>query len=418
MKNLKVFKVATKYIVRSKKHKLLMIAIGCVTFFIIVGKGYQLGLKKQIDYLQYYGYTGDFIIVNSNVRPKSKPEFLNVEKDEMLCYEHLKFKLLEKFYNQIEYILPRYVTKSMVMGKDEETCEYITLLGVNFADEYKVGIFKLFNFISLSLEHKEDGIYVSNKIAKKLNLELGSNVYCFIITKDEMPKPAKFIVEGIFESKGFPALVDFLCCVEFEKLNKILKNGNKKCSYIQIILKNKSDINSKIVEIEKALTNSYSLYNFKKAAPFFDNIKKAIDITSFGSLLFQYVAVFLFIYSSIYMLIIAKKNEVAIMYTLGLSTKEVILFFLTGVSILILSPALIGMICGLIVNYIFSIIGIPALNEAMKYMFASDRLYFDFNILLSISIVVMITIVGIFASLIPLVSIKKIDVREQLQRQI
>lgn len=419
MRYLEILSIIIKDITRSKKYKLLMIAIGLITFFIIVGKGYQLGLKKQIDSLQYYGYTGDIIIVNSNVKPKNKPDFLSVEKDKLLKYDNIKLALLNKFSDRIEYILPRYITKCMIMGEDEELYEYITLLGVDFSDEHKIGIFKLFNFIDLSPVNTEDGIYISNKVAKKLNLKLGDNVYCFITSKEGMPRTAKFIVAGIFESKGFPALMEFLSCVEFKKLNKILKNKIQECSYIQIILKNKNNLNNIRGEMKELLKHfNCKFYEFGEAAPFLNSIKKTVDYTSFVSLLFQYIVIFLFIYSSIHMSIIRKRKEIAIMYAVGLSVKEVILFFIIEVFVLILSPALIGMLCGLCVNYVVSIVGIPAINEAMKYMFASDRLYFDFNITSSISIVIMMVIIGIFASLFPLSFTKKIDVRELLEKQI
>ena len=148
-----------------RRNRLIMFAIGFGAFFMVVGGGYNSGMKHQLLELMHDGYTGDATIVADSVRLEPSPMPLQVGWNDLLLGKQETLDQLGKEAD-VKDVLGRLVVYGNIMGEDDSLNEYATIVGCDFRAEEDYTFRKLLKFKEDPI-FKKDFVYVSEKLANK-----------------------------------------------------------------------------------------------------------------------------------------------------------------------------------------------------------------------------------------------------------
>ncbi|MCL6591044.1 MAG: FtsX-like permease family protein [Firmicutes bacterium] len=405
IKIINLIKILLRNIIRYKRNYYIMVAIGFAAFFIMVIAGFTAGVKQQLFRLMYANYTGDLMIINDQVKIKSDPAPLQVGWDQMLVDNGFLDQM--RNIDNIDQILRRMVLMASSMGEDEEKNVYTSVIGCEFDKEENYSFKSLLSFVKRDQKIK-NGVYVSQKIADKLNLKVGDHIYLFFITENGMV-PAKFNVAAIFTGKGFPGIVQNLIYIDYPTLIDSLMLAEQKISFGLVMLKDQNKTNETINQIKKIAPGDASIVTPKISGQFFVAQGVMYDLILGVSMALMYLSIFLFVYSTLIISIKSRQREIGIMSSLGISKKD-IFTICTGEGMLLgFIPAIFGCLLGLIFVNIFSVIGIPALNDSMRYAFASDVLYLQVDLKAILFSIIGISLIAFLGAISPTLKILKLN---------
>jgi putative ABC transport system permease protein len=248
-----------------------------------------------------------------------------------------------------------------------------------------------------------------------MELKIGEDVYLFLVDQNEMIRPARFKVGGVFTGKGFPAVVEGLVYVDYADLRAALGLSETYYSSLLVMLEDKFDTNKALGRLQEIAPSNWAVVSPDASGSFFKGIYQMIDITTNISNFLMYVSIFLFVYSILLMNITGRRREIGIMSSLGVSNPQAFLIFVAEGTLLGLIPAVIGALLGLLLVFVFTIIGIPAVNDAMKYMFASDMLYFRVNRTALFNAVIVVPLMAFLGAVFPTYKVLKLRPVEALK---
>ncbi len=404
-KFLKILKISLKNILSYKRNRIIMFAIGFSAFFMVFGGGYNEGMKRQLLKLMTDSYTGDYTIVSESVKLKSDPSPIQVGWNEMITDDNGYLRELRSEPN-VAKVLRRMVLYANIMGKNDVENDFAIIVGCDFANEQEYALSK----IRFQGQYHQQGdiVYINEKIGQKLNLKLGEDIYLFFVGENGMPIPAKLKVGGIFVGRGFPAISENQAFIDYTVLKKSLHLATDTYSSVLVVAKQKSQIGKTFPALQKKIPPQWKIVLPKVSGKFFIDIHTAVSFFSWLSNLLMYITIFLFVYSTLIISTYNRHREIGIMNSLGLSKRRIFWLLSSEGMVLGLYPSLIGSTIGFIGVMILSRIGIPATNDAMKYMFASDVLYFQFNGWLLFNSIVLISIIAFLGSIPPIINVLKL----------
>jgi lipoprotein-releasing system permease protein len=269
---------------------------------------------------------------------------------------------------------------------------------------------------------KNNEVVVGKQLAIDLNLQVGDKINLlsssFISTPfGGLPKQETYVVNGIFSS-GF---YEFDQNVIFLNLKQTLNFFNKTENDInlEIYLKNPLDADKIKDQIQELESNFfiYSWIDLNKS--FFGALKVERNVMFIILTLIIIVAAFNII-SGLTILIKNKTKEIAILKILGLTNKSIVKsFFLTGFTI-----GLTATIAGLVLGTLFAIYIEPIrifLSSILQIEIFPADIYFldkmpsEINPISIITIFIMSITTTIIASLIPALSITKMNTIQALK---
>ena len=269
---------------------------------------------------------------------------------------------------------------------------------------------------------KNNEVVVGKQLAIDLNLQVGDKINLlsssFISTPfGGLPKQETYVVNGIFSS-GF---YEFDQNVIFLNLKQTLNFFNKTENDInlEIYLKNPLDADKIKDQIQELESNFfiYSWIDLNKS--FFGALKVERNVMFIILTLIIIVAAFNII-SGLTILIKNKTKEIAILKILGLTNKSIVKsFFLTGFTI-----GLTATITGLVLGTLFAIYIEPIrifLSSILQIEIFPADIYFldkmpsEINPISIITIFIMSITTTIIASLIPALSITKMNTIQALK---
>lgn len=236
-----------------------------------------------------------------------------------------------------------------------------------------------------------------------------------MVDQNEMIRPARFRVGGVFTGKGFPVVVEGLVYVDYADLKAALRLSESYYSSLLVMLENRSDINTTLGRLREVTPPNWAVVSPDVSGSFFKGIYNMIDITTNISNLLMYLSIFLFVYSILLINITGRRREIGIMSSLGVSNPQAFCIFIAEGTLLGLIPVVIGVLLGLLLVLLFTIIGIPAVNDAMKYMFASDVLYFRVNTMAILNAVIVIPFMAFLGATLPTYKVLKMKPIESLK---
>ena len=250
-------------------------------------------------------------------------------------------------------------------------------------------------------------LIVGDKLAEKLNIQVGSKVIIFglqgIPSPLNTPKIKQFIVSGIYET-GLRDYDDILIYTDLKTAQKMFNFGDY-VSGIEMNVKNIETVESQVSKLKQVLGYPFyprSLFKLYKGLFTWVELQKAPTPIILGLIII--VATFNII-GTLLMLVLEKTQSIGILKSLGASRKDIMHIFIFD-----------GIIIGLIGIFLGNLLGLGiSLLELRFKFFSLPEFYYMKNVPIMIVpeyiiFISVITIVLVFlATLIPSYLASKFD---------
>lgn len=216
------------------------------------------------------------------------------------------------------------------------TSKGIILRGYDNNDFYKLDMINGSNFKGSKDQLFKNNISIGKELSFSLDLEIGDNITLMSPAGIEtiignLPKQKTFTINSIFDS----GLADFDNNIAFINIDTLEEffNFNKKDRYLEIYLKNPSNIKPQKLNIQKIFDEDY-VYSWSDVnSSLFSALKVERNVMFIILSLIIIVAAFNII-SGLTILVKNKTKDIAILKSIGVLNKSIIkIFFLIGVII-------------------------------------------------------------------------------------
>lgn len=250
-------------------------------------------------------------------------------------------------------------------------------------------------------------ILIGDKLAQKLNIEVGNKLIVFglngIPTPMNPPKIKQFIVSGLYET-GLRDYDDVIVYTDLKTAQKLFDYGDN-VNGIEINLNNIDNVESEVLKIKKIIGYPYfpkSLFKIFKPLFTWVELQKAPTPVILGLIIL--VATFNIV-GTLLMLVLEKTRSIGILKSLGASKTEIMKIFLYD-----------GLLIGITGIVLGNILGLGICFLELKYKFFSlPEIYYmkSVPILLETDYIIFISVVTLFltflATLIPSYLASKMD---------
>jgi len=205
-------------------------------------------------------------------------------------------------------------------------------------------------------------LLIGDKLAKKLNIEVGNKLIVFglngIPSPLNQPKIKQFIVSGIYET-GLRDFDDIIIYTDLSTAQKLFNLGNN-INGIEITLDNIDNVEAVVTKIKRDIGYPYfpkSLYKLFKPLFTWVELQKAPTPIILGLIII--VATFNIV-GTLLMLVLEKTQSIGILKSLGAAKSEIMRIFLID-----------GLLIGIIGILLGNILGLGLCYLEMKYKFFS-----------------------------------------------
>lgn len=320
MLNSFVLTVALRYFRAKKNEKfvsiisifsLLGVMIGVAALIVVMSvmNGFHKELTKNI-----IGLNGDIVIT-----PMAKS---------INNYEEIKSKLSEKTY--IEHIIPSIVGQALALGPRKNSGALIKAIDIKEL-KYKGKILQ--NVINGNFAdfYGTDVVAVGNELAYTLGIQVGSKLKMIAPNSistafGSMPRSKEFTVVAIFTS-GMYDYDAATVLMPLEAGRNFLSFGEG-INVIELNTKLPNEANLLANEIQKTLGRSVRVISWQMSNLQFLNALKVERVAMFTILSLIIVVAAFNIISSLFMLVKDKTKDIAILKTIGASTKQIMFIFM------------------------------------------------------------------------------------------
>lgn len=271
---------------------------------------------------------------------------------------------------QIRSFVP-YIHGGAMIRHGQET-EGIIVEGLNENDLHKT--LKVEQYIQrgalrFDLPDGKNGILLGGKLARLLDVELGDEVYLFVLQRTgffRQPRFVRFTVTGIYTS-GIADYDDIFVYISLNAAQQLFNLGNQFSGY-QVILKNNAEAESVTQYINETLGYPYHALSWNDLhANLFEwlRVQHIPILLIFG--LIAVVAIFNIV-SSLMMIVIEKTRDIGVLKSIGLSNRAITKIFLyEGLFIGVVGTS-IGSLLALGLAYIQQRFHLISLPEDVYYM--------------------------------------------------
>ena len=319
----------------------------------------------------------------------------------------------EKTINQIKdndniiFAAPYISIQGLITTSNES--QGISIIGVDPVIEDRMSIIPEYTFLgSISNLEEDNTIIIGSSLAANIGAYIGDEVN--ITTSDiktsiigSYPTSVNLKIVGIYELKT--EIDQFLTLISHKTAQKLKNIKDNETTSIR--LKTNDLFNADLIsrDILKQLNKaSYTSTSWKSShGTLFEAIKFEKLLISMMLFLIVFVASIL-VLSTVVMTVKSKEREIGILMTLGASSKQILLIFLTQGMLV----SIIGIICGILIGLIFTI-NLNYLVDLLENLLNRNLLdayfinYFPYHIDYSqvAAISVISFLISAFSSLVP-----------------
>ena len=329
--------------------------------------------------------------------------------------------------SKIKGSAPFIETQALISSS--EALKGVVLKGVS--SEHEIEVSKIEQHMILgdwfSLDQDKYNVIIGNVLASQLGVGLGDRISLMVPDTSiglagSLPKTKRFVVTGIF-NVGASDVDSSYAFIDIKNASKLLRLGDL-IHGVRIKYLNLFDANTLILQDRANL--SKILDRYLKASSWsttYGTLFRAVTMERYlvSFLLFFIILVAVFnIVSTLVMTVRDKQSQIAILMTLGLSSKHIRNIFLYFGSLIGLVGALFGLFIGLLITYnlesifafIESVMGVMILEWYFINYLPTD---IRFNWV--ITIVVVSILLTILASLYPARMATKVPPHEALRHE-
>lgn len=385
------YKLAIKYLFTSYSEKNIGTMIKICSISIIIStfslslitaimNGFEKGTRDKLQ-----GIHSDLIIYSSNFLP--------------LDYDKIDSMLKQDFGKYIEAIAPQASSQVLVQNLEnkQDITNLVMLRGIDLEQESKVSNLKLKLFGKIN----NGEVIIGESLAKQLGVNIDDSINLLypesgISTNKIQLQIVDVKVAGFFKV-GISEFDEHLIFCSLDFFDTLFETGiteiNIKVS--PIIKYNATLLNKLILDLKTRL--DLQVISWQDLYP---ALVSALAIEKYAMFLILLLVVLIAsmnIISLLFMFIVQKRLDIAILKSLGMKNSQLVqIFVLIGVIISFIS-SIIGTILALFISFIlnnYSLISLPDIYY-ITYLRA------DFELIFIPIIIILVTLIGLIASYIP-----------------
>ncbi|WP_341750815.1 lipoprotein-releasing ABC transporter permease subunit [Candidatus Tisiphia endosymbiont of Sialis lutaria] len=389
IKNNFILKVAVRYF-RAKKNErfisiisgfsLIGVTIGVAALIVVMSvmNGFHYELTKNI-----IGLNGDI-----NITPVSRS---------IANYDEINKKLLSKSY--IKHISPSVVGQALALGNRANSGAVIK--GIDLSElKYKNQILQNVNTGDFADFSGKDVVAIGNELAYNLGIQAGDKIKLIspnsISTAfGSMPRSKEFMVVATFTSGAYDydaatILMPLIAAQNFLSFGEVI-------NLIEVITIEPSNAEVFAWEIQNILGSKLRVISWQKSHLQFLNALAVERVAMFTILSLIIMVAAFNIVSSLFMLVKDKTSDIAVLRTIGASTRQIMLIFICNGMFIGVPGTVLGIILGTrfayniqsIKNILEKITGTKIFEAAIYYLYSlpSKVKMEDITLVASISIV-------------------------------
>ncbi|UCM85228.1 MAG: lipoprotein-releasing ABC transporter permease subunit [Rickettsia endosymbiont of Culicoides impunctatus] len=389
IKNNFILKVAVRYF-RAKKNErfvsiisgfsLIGVTIGVAALIVVMSvmNGFHYELTKNI-----IGLNGDI-----SITPVSRS---------IANYDEINKKLLSK--NYIKHISPSVVGQALALGNRANSGAVIK--GIDLSElKYKNQILQNVNTGDFTDFSGKDVVAIGNELAYNLGIQAGDKIKLIspnsISTAfGSMPRSKEFMVVATFTSGAYDydaatILMPLIAAQNFLSFGEVI-------NLIEVITIEPSNAGVFAWEIQNILGSKLRVISWQKSHLQFLNALAVERVAMFTILSLIIMVAAFNIVSSLFMLVKDKTSDIAVLRTIGASTRQIMLIFICNGMFIGVPGTVLGIILGTsfayniqsIKNILEKITGTKIFEAAIYYLYSlpSKVKMEDITLVASISIV-------------------------------
>ena len=403
-----LFSLAFRNIVKSKGRSIITLLLSTfTTIFFIVYVAFLDGSHHQFIKSSVEIYTGYAHVNLKEYRDDSSYD--NLIEDANAIEEILQNNPSIKDYS------PRFETYALLSGDEKSVGSMI----VGIIPSREEPLSKLPSSLikgEYLNDEDENVIYIGSELAKRLNVDIGSEIALVGSSIDYSIAADLFTVKGIFKT-GLFEFDSQSAFVNKSYLDTVMLSENI-ASYFTLNFKDNDHIDSMTSDLHASLPSEYEAVNWKillsalVQAMLVDSIFNYISISIFFLVIF--FVIMIFTYVNIY----TRAREIGLLRALGLTSKDI--FGMLFVEILILASIsiVVGTIIGASIAYYYEMnpIVISGIAETYKeYGVVSDEIPMNFDLFTIAWNALTIFMLNLAAIIYPVAKINKLTAMEAMR---
>ncbi len=402
------FTLALRNILKSKGRTLttLLLSLFTTSLFIIY-VAFMDGSHHQIIKSSVEIYTGYAHVNFKGYREES--DYENLIENAQSIDDILKNDASIKVY------APRFETYALLSGDEKSVGSMIT--GIVPSAERSLSKLEASLIQGEYLSDSDtNAIYIGLDLAKRLKVDVGSQVALVGSSIDYSIAADLFIVKGIFKT----GLFDFdsqSAFVTKNYLDTVMMSDNK-ATYFTLNFHDNDHIDQATEALQSKLPSEYEAVNWKDLlsalvqAMLVDSIFGYITISIFFVVIF--FVIMIFSYVNIY----TRTREVGLLRALGLTSKDILVILFIEIFLLATLSVLVGAIIGGLIAHYYELhpIVISGMAEMYKdYGIVSDEVPMHFDLFTITWNALTIFILNLLAILYPVIRINKLSAVEAMR---
>ena len=403
-----LFSLALKNIVKSKGRSIITLVLSTLTTILfIIYVAFMDGSHHQFIKSSVEIYTGYAHVNLKGYREES--DYENLIEDAQSIDDILKNSTSIKDY------APRFETYALLSGDEKSVGSMI----VGIVPSREKALSKLPSSL-IKGEYLSDTdthtIYLGSDLAKRLKVDIGSEVAMIGSSIDYSIAADLFTVKGIFKT-GLFEFDSQSAFVNKSYLDTVMMSDNIE-SYFTLNFHDNDHIDKATAALQKLLPSEYEAVNWKTLlsalvqAMLIDSIFGYISISIFFVVIF--FVIMIFSYVNIY----TRAREIGLLRALGLTSKNIFGMLFTEILLLATISMVVGTIIGASIAYYYELhpIVISGIAETYKeYGVVSDEVPMHFDLFTIAWNALTIFVLNIAAIIYPISKINRLTAMEAMR---
>ena len=315
----------------------------------------------------------------------------------------------------IKEFAPRFETYALLSGDEKSVGSMI----VGIVPSAERTLSKLPNSLIKGAyldDNDTNAIYIGSELAKRLKVDIGSEIAMVGSSIDYSIAADLFIVKGIFKT----GLFDFDAQSAFVNkpyLDTIMMSKNK-ATYFTVNFHDNDQIDQATATLQSKLPSAYEAVNWKTLltalvqAMLVDSLFGYISISIFFLVIF--FVIMIFSYVNIY----TRTREIGLLRALGLTSKDIFGILFTEILLLATVSMVVGTVIGASIAYYYELypIVISGIAETYKeYGVVSDEIPMNFDLFTIAWNALTIFMLNLTAIIYPVAKINKLTAMEAIR---
>jgi ABC-type lipoprotein release transport system permease subunit len=399
-------KMAAKNIFRQKSRSVVVaVAIILASFVMVVGGSYGAAIQKKMMKDIVTTFLGHLQIHRNT--DQNLMELVVGDKTDLDTIRHYD-SLLESLRDdeRVLYATPRIQIGVLLRYRDRSTGNI--MIGVDPEFEFDMSS-HLTPVEGRVLMKGENGLLLTRKTKRKLDVDIGDMVTLNYTTPDGAVTEAVLPVRGVVESLGRDFFVAHFCYAHIDTAQKLYNQG-KRVTNIVALLKSPQDADGFMQRWRDILgRRDLRVDSYKTLGATYEGISASQVIMVNGATFTIFLLILINIVNIALMTVYERTREIATLSAIGATPPVILSLILTEFLALGMIAATVGIGLGSTLVQWLSQSGIPAFNPTMVGLYGGKRLYPVLQAAQVFSTYIIVTVVCGMAAFYPAYRAVKIE---------